>query len=66
MISAAGTGFVLCALAATLGFLAGLADRGLLFGLQLAAGAFGWLYGMNLLLAAIRVPMALRRAVRDA
>ena len=59
-------GFIFCSVGATVGLLAGLADRGLLFGLQLAAGLFGWLYGMNLLLAAIRVPMAVRRAVRDA
>jgi hypothetical protein len=58
-------GFVLCVFATMMGFLAGLADGGFLRGLQLAAGAFGWLYGMNILVAGIRVPMAVRKTVRE-
>ncbi len=46
-------------------FAFGLADGGLLGGLKLAALAFGWLYGMNVLLALARVPPLIRKAVRD-
>lgn len=57
-------GFVFCAFVATIAFIVGFADGGLPRGLRFAALAFGWLYGMNLLLAIIRVPMTVRRALR--
>jgi len=56
-------GMVFCLFAAVLFFLFGLADRGLEGGILYAAGAFAWLYGMNVVLAFARVPPAIRRAV---
>ena len=55
-------GLVFCVFAALTAFSFGLAD-GLSAGLKLAAGAFGWLYGMNILLALVRVPSVIRKAV---
>jgi hypothetical protein len=49
-------------------FFFGLADHsltegGLSGGLKYAAGAFAWLYGMNIVLALRRAPTAIRKAV---
>lgn len=57
-------GMVLCLfIAATIALLFGLAGDGLLGGLAYGAGVFAWLYGMNILMAFIRVPSAIRNAV---
>jgi hypothetical protein len=47
-------------------FFFGLAGDGVLGGLTLAAAAFAWLYGMNILLALVRVPSTIRKAVASA
>lgn len=57
-------GMVFCLFAAFTAFFFGLADDGLSGGLKFAAGAFAWLYGMNVLLALGRVHRAIREAVR--
>jgi hypothetical protein len=59
-------GMIFCLFAAFLALFFGLADGGLSGGLKFAAGAFAWLYGMNILLALGRVPSAIRKAVRVA
>jgi hypothetical protein len=55
-------GMVFCLLAALMFMLFGLASGGLLGGVAFAAFAFGWLYGMNVLLASARVPGSIRKA----
>ncbi len=55
---------ILSAFVAVVVFIAGFADGGPMRGMQWSVGAFAWLYGVNLLLAAIRVPLAVRRALR--
>ncbi len=57
-------GFVFCLFGAAMFFTFGAADGGLTKGLKYAAFCFGWLYGMNMLLAWIRIPRAIRKAVR--
>jgi hypothetical protein len=57
-------GMIFCSFAAFAAFFFGLADGGISSGLKFAVGAFGWLYGMNVLLALGRVPPAIRNAVR--
>lgn len=59
-------GMVFCLFAAFTAFFFGLAGDGLSRGLKFAAGAFAWLYGMNILLALVRVPSAIRKAVTSA
>lgn len=59
-------GMVFCLLAAFTAFFFGLADDGLSGGLKFAAGAFAWLYGMNILQALVRVPSAIRKAATHA
>ena len=59
-------GLIFCLLAALIAFFFGLADNGSSGGLRYAAGAFAWLYGMNVLFALIRVPTAIRKAVSRA
>ncbi|HEU0310494.1 MAG TPA: hypothetical protein VFR36_04665 [Sphingomicrobium sp.] len=59
-------GFVFCLFAAAMFFAFGSADGAIIDGFKFAALAFGWLYGMNLLLALIRVPPLIRKAVREA
>lgn len=54
---------VLCLFAAIMAFFFGLAEGGISEGLNFAAGAFAWLYGMNILLTLVRVPRAIRKAV---
>jgi len=56
---------VFCLFVALIAFLAGLTHDGLSGGLKFAAGAFAWLYGMNILLALVLVPRAIRKAVRS-
>jgi hypothetical protein len=56
--------FVFCAVAATTFFVFGLLAGDLVQGLTIAALAFGWVYGMNLILALTRVPLLIRRTVR--
>jgi len=54
---------VFCLFGALMFFFFGLAGGGLLGGIKYAAGVFAWLYGMNLVLAFVRVPNAIRKAV---
>jgi len=55
-------GMIFCLSAAIVFFVVGVASEGVLRGLQFAAFAFAWLYGMNILLARARVPGAIRSA----
>ncbi len=57
---------VACIFFSSIAFFFGLADGGFTGGLRLAAGAFSWLYGGNLLLALVRVPYAIRKAASRA
>ena len=59
-------GFVFCLIGAFMFFFFGLAEGGLAGGLRFAGMVFGWLYGMNMLLAWTRIPHAIRTAVRKA
>lgn len=59
-------GMVFCLFAAFMAFSFGLAGDGVSGGLKFGAGAFAWLYGMNILLAVLRVPSAIRKAVTSA
>ncbi len=56
-------GLVFCLFATFIAFFIGLADDGVVRGLTIAAGAFAWLYGMNIVLALARVPSGIRKAV---
>lgn len=56
---------VICLAAAVIFFVVGLSSGGLLQGLNRASFAFAWLYGMNILLALMRVPRLIRKAVRE-
>lgn len=56
-------GMVFCLFGALMFFLFGFAGGGLLVGVKYAVGIFAWLYGMNLVLAYLRVPHAIRKAV---
>lgn len=56
-------GMVWCLFLALMAFLAGLPHDGLTGGAKLAAVVFAWLYGMNIVLALVRVPWAIRKAV---
>jgi hypothetical protein len=56
-------GMLFCLLGALTFFLFGIASGGLLGGIKFAAGIFAWLYGMNVLLAFVRVPRAIHKAV---
>lgn len=58
-------GMVFCLFAAFTAFFFGLASGGLSGGLKLGAAAFAWLYGMNILMALVRVPSSIRKAVRS-
>jgi hypothetical protein len=55
-------GFVFCLGAASIAFPVGLLGEGLAGGLKLFAMAFGWLYGMNMVLAYARIPILIRKA----
>jgi|TARA_R110002124_G_scaffold224237_2_gene389617 hypothetical protein len=59
-------GMVFCLYGAAVCFAFGTLADSLRFGAELAALAFGWLYGGNLLLAVVRVPFAIRKSVRQA
>ena len=56
-------GMIFCLFGALMFFLVGFAGGGLWGGIKYAAGTFAWLYGMNLVLAFVRVPRAIRKAV---
>lgn len=56
-------GFLFCLAAAAVVFAFGLSDGGMLRGFRFAAVGFTWLYGMNMLLAWVRVPRAIRLAI---
>jgi hypothetical protein len=56
---------VFCLSGAALFFAAGLSDGGIVGGAVSAGLAFGWLYGVNILIALVRVPLAIRRAVHQ-
>lgn len=55
-------GMVFCLFGALI-FFFGSAGGGLLGGMKYAVGVFAWLYGMNIVLALVRVPNAIRKAV---
>jgi hypothetical protein len=59
-------GFVFCLSAAAMFFAFGMGDGGVIGGLKLATLAFASLYGMNVLLALVRVPRLIRKAVHTA
>lgn len=56
-------GIIFCLFGAAIFFLFGPAGGGAKHGIGFAAFAFGWLYGMNLLLALARVPRLIRRTL---
>ena len=57
-------GFLFCLFAVPLFFLFALATGStVVYGIKLGAFAFSWLYGMNMLLAWLRIPKAIRAAV---
>jgi hypothetical protein len=58
-------GMVFCLAGAAMFFAIAQAHGGPLNGVAVSGAAFGWLYGMNLVLALIRIPQAIRRAVRQ-
>lgn len=53
---------VFCLIGVVISFLFGLAGGGLVMGLLFGVAAFAWLYGINALLALVRVPLAIRKA----
>ena len=55
---------VFCLIGAAMFFLFGIQCGGVFSGLKYAGIAFGWIYGMNLLLAFVRVPSAIKKAAR--
>ena len=57
-------GMVFCLLGGLMFFVFGALVGGLSEGLKFAAIAFAWLYGMNILLALLRIPPKIRRAIR--
>lgn len=57
-------GFVYCLFGSACSFVFTVFGNGLLFALGVAALTFSWLYGMNMLLAWVRVPLVIRRATR--
>ena len=58
-------GFIFCLFAGLVAFAFGAAGGGgTSEGVKFAAGAFCWLYGMNILLALLRVPRIIRHAAR--
>jgi hypothetical protein len=59
-------GMVFCLFAALVGFIFGVAGEGLSKGVTLGMIAFAWLYGMNVLLAYMRVSGAIHHAVARA
>lgn len=58
-------GIFFCLFAACIAFFFGLAVSGFSGALKFAGGAFAWLYGMNVLLALVRVPFSIRKAVKS-
>lgn len=58
--------FLYCLAAAGVAFLAGYTGDGVSSGLKFGLIGFGWLYGMNILLAYLRVPGLIQRATDGA
>lgn len=58
-------GMVFCLFAAVVAFFFGVAADDPSLGLKLASVAFAWLYGLNIVLAFLRVPATIRKAVVD-
>ena len=56
--------FVFCLFGAAMFFAFGALDGSFAGGLKFAALAFGWIYGMNVLLALVRVPRKIRKVAR--
>lgn len=56
--------FLFCLAASALFFAIGSIDAGAATGARYALFAFGWLYGVNMLLAWTRIPRAIRKSVR--
>lgn len=57
-------GMVFCLFVALMILFFGLAGSDLFGSIRYAAGAFAWLYGMNIALALVRVPTVIRKAVQ--
>lgn len=57
-------GMVFCLFAAGMFFCIGLTGGSALRAAGFALLAFGWLYGMNMLLALIRIPLLIRKTLR--
>jgi hypothetical protein len=57
--------FIFCLGAAALFLIFGFGFNGTTQSIQFAAFAFGWLYGGNMVLAWVRIPRAIRRAVSE-
>ena len=57
-------GLVFCLCAAAMFALVGVSEEGPAIGLKLGLGSFAWLYGMNVLITLVRVPLFFRRIVR--
>lgn len=57
---------IFCSCGSLMFLLFGLANGGLLSGLKFAIAVFSWVYGMNVVLAYIRVPSAIERVAADA
>jgi hypothetical protein len=58
-------GLIFCLCAASMFFTVGSMSEGFLHGVALGGLAFAWLYGMNVVLALIRVPVLIRRVARE-
>lgn len=58
-------GMVFCLFVACVAFFFGLAVSDLSGGLKFAGGTFAWIYGMNVLLALVRVLSSIRKAVKS-
>jgi hypothetical protein len=56
-------GFIFCLFGAAMFFTAGSAGGNLSRGIMLAVFAFCWLYGMNMLLAWVRIPRLIRKTI---
>ena len=57
-------GFVYCLCGAAFFFIFTVFGNGLQLALGIAALMFSWLYGMNMLLAWVRIPLVIRQATR--
>ena len=57
-------GFIFCLFGSAMFCAVGWQTGGFVTGVGLASVAFGWLYGMNILLSLARVPRLIRRTIR--